>query len=177
MPACSQYLMIANFIMHTLRVHKWWMGFLQGDLNRRHIRCYVKPEKVSTVRAVGLVEQLGRRPQATHQPGSRKLSVAAVDAKEWSSTWAVFESLWGISCSFSLVFPFIFRCWEQNINMNYWWIIRSPILLAVVVLFLPSPFFFYHNSLLFLKHLKCREACLSFEHQRHCQKTVFTLKS
>lgn len=27
-----------------------------------------------------------------------------------------------------------FRCWEQNINMNYWWIIRSPILLAVVVI-------------------------------------------
>ncbi|XP_067333712.1 glucagon receptor isoform X4 [Channa argus] len=23
-------------------------------------------------------------------------------------------------------------CWEQNIDMNYWWIIRSPILLAVV---------------------------------------------
>lgn len=27
------------------------------------------------------------------------------------------------------------RCWGQNINMNYWWIIRSPILLAVVVIF------------------------------------------
>uniref|UniRef100_A0A3B4UQZ3 Glucagon receptor a n=1 Tax=Seriola dumerili TaxID=41447 RepID=A0A3B4UQZ3_SERDU len=25
------------------------------------------------------------------------------------------------------------ECWEQNINMNYWWIIRSPILLAVVI--------------------------------------------
>ncbi|CAJ1075212.1 glucagon receptor [Xyrichtys novacula] len=28
------------------------------------------------------------------------------------------------------------ECWEQNINMNYWWIIRSPILLAVVINFL-----------------------------------------
>ncbi|KAL0993557.1 hypothetical protein UPYG_G00109700 [Umbra pygmaea] len=27
-------------------------------------------------------------------------------------------------------------CWEQNINMHYWWIIRSPILLAVVINFL-----------------------------------------
>ncbi|XP_069559058.1 glucagon receptor isoform X1 [Brachyistius frenatus] len=27
-------------------------------------------------------------------------------------------------------------CWGQNINMNYWWIIRSPILLAVVINFL-----------------------------------------
>ncbi|XP_070998962.1 glucagon receptor-like [Oncorhynchus clarkii lewisi] len=28
------------------------------------------------------------------------------------------------------------ECWEQNINMLYWWIIRSPILLAVVINFL-----------------------------------------
>ncbi|CAG5897872.1 glucagon receptor [Menidia menidia] len=28
------------------------------------------------------------------------------------------------------------ECWEQNINMNYWWIIRAPILLAVVINFL-----------------------------------------
>uniref|UniRef100_A0A1A8MIC9 Glucagon receptor n=2 Tax=Nothobranchius pienaari TaxID=704102 RepID=A0A1A8MIC9_9TELE len=28
------------------------------------------------------------------------------------------------------------ECWEQNINMNYWWIIRAPILVAVVVNFL-----------------------------------------
>ncbi|XP_075889229.1 glucagon receptor [Nelusetta ayraudi] len=28
------------------------------------------------------------------------------------------------------------ECWEQNINMNFWWIIRSPILLAVVINFL-----------------------------------------
>uniref|UniRef100_A0A8C9XQD7 Glucagon receptor a n=1 Tax=Sander lucioperca TaxID=283035 RepID=A0A8C9XQD7_SANLU len=28
------------------------------------------------------------------------------------------------------------ECWEQNINMNYWWIIRSPILVAVVINFL-----------------------------------------
>uniref|UniRef100_A0A8C4DN79 Glucagon receptor n=1 Tax=Dicentrarchus labrax TaxID=13489 RepID=A0A8C4DN79_DICLA len=28
------------------------------------------------------------------------------------------------------------ECWEQNINMNYWWIIRSQILLAVVINFL-----------------------------------------
>uniref|UniRef100_A0AAZ3R6S0 Glucagon receptor n=1 Tax=Oncorhynchus tshawytscha TaxID=74940 RepID=A0AAZ3R6S0_ONCTS len=28
------------------------------------------------------------------------------------------------------------ECWEQNINMQYWWIIRSPILLAVVINFL-----------------------------------------
>uniref|UniRef100_A0A3B3ZZR4 Uncharacterized protein n=1 Tax=Periophthalmus magnuspinnatus TaxID=409849 RepID=A0A3B3ZZR4_9GOBI len=28
------------------------------------------------------------------------------------------------------------ECWGQNINMNYWWIIRSPILLAVVINFL-----------------------------------------
>uniref|UniRef100_A0A3Q3AMI7 Glucagon receptor a n=1 Tax=Kryptolebias marmoratus TaxID=37003 RepID=A0A3Q3AMI7_KRYMA len=27
-------------------------------------------------------------------------------------------------------------CWEQNINMNYWWIIRAPILVAVVINFL-----------------------------------------
>uniref|UniRef100_A0A3Q0RD44 Glucagon receptor a n=1 Tax=Amphilophus citrinellus TaxID=61819 RepID=A0A3Q0RD44_AMPCI len=27
-------------------------------------------------------------------------------------------------------------CWGQNIDMNYWWIIRSPILLAVVINFL-----------------------------------------
>lgn len=36
-----------------------------------------------------------------------------------------------ISSSFSFV---SFRCWQQNINMNFWWIIRSPILLAVVVI-------------------------------------------
>uniref|UniRef100_A0A8C7K2Q6 Glucagon receptor a n=1 Tax=Oncorhynchus kisutch TaxID=8019 RepID=A0A8C7K2Q6_ONCKI len=28
------------------------------------------------------------------------------------------------------------ECWEQNINMQFWWIIRSPILLAVVINFL-----------------------------------------
>ncbi|KAG7505898.1 hypothetical protein JOB18_042354 [Solea senegalensis] len=28
------------------------------------------------------------------------------------------------------------ECWGQNIDMNYWWIIRSPILLAVVINFL-----------------------------------------
>ncbi|XP_071385862.1 glucagon receptor [Centroberyx affinis] len=28
------------------------------------------------------------------------------------------------------------ECWERNINMHYWWIIRSPILLAVVINFL-----------------------------------------
>lgn len=28
------------------------------------------------------------------------------------------------------------ECWGQNLNMNYWWIIRSPILLAVVINFL-----------------------------------------
>ncbi|KAI4822248.1 hypothetical protein KUCAC02_007807 [Chaenocephalus aceratus] len=28
------------------------------------------------------------------------------------------------------------ECWGQNINMHYWWIIRSPILLAVVINFL-----------------------------------------
>ncbi|XP_029015425.1 glucagon receptor isoform X2 [Betta splendens] len=28
------------------------------------------------------------------------------------------------------------ECWSQNVNMNYWWIIRSPILLAVVINFL-----------------------------------------
>ncbi|KAM3864434.1 glucagon receptor [Diretmus argenteus] len=28
------------------------------------------------------------------------------------------------------------KCWELNINMHYWWIIRSPILLAVVINFL-----------------------------------------
>ncbi|XP_019906355.1 glucagon receptor isoform X2 [Esox lucius] len=27
-------------------------------------------------------------------------------------------------------------CWERNINMQYWWIIRSPILIAVVINFL-----------------------------------------
>ncbi|KAM6957134.1 glucagon receptor [Aplochiton taeniatus] len=27
-------------------------------------------------------------------------------------------------------------CWEQNINMQYWWIIRSPILIAVVINFI-----------------------------------------
>ncbi|XP_068193437.1 glucagon receptor isoform X1 [Antennarius striatus] len=28
------------------------------------------------------------------------------------------------------------ECWEQNINMDYWWIIRAPILVAVVINFL-----------------------------------------
>uniref|UniRef100_A0A3Q1FX27 Glucagon receptor a n=1 Tax=Acanthochromis polyacanthus TaxID=80966 RepID=A0A3Q1FX27_9TELE len=28
------------------------------------------------------------------------------------------------------------ECWELNINMNFWWIIRSPILLAVMINFL-----------------------------------------
>lgn len=28
------------------------------------------------------------------------------------------------------------ECWGQNINMNYWWIIRSPILLAVMINFI-----------------------------------------
>ncbi|XP_057716624.1 glucagon receptor isoform X3 [Corythoichthys intestinalis] len=28
------------------------------------------------------------------------------------------------------------ECWGQNINMSYWWIIRSPILVAVVINFL-----------------------------------------
>jgi len=27
----------------------------------------------------------------------------------------------------------LIRCWMQNIHMEYWWIIRSPILLAVLV--------------------------------------------
>ncbi|KAK3532596.1 hypothetical protein QTP86_025354 [Hemibagrus guttatus] len=27
------------------------------------------------------------------------------------------------------------NCWEQNINMGYWWIIRSPILLSVLINF------------------------------------------
>ncbi|XP_013880615.1 glucagon receptor [Austrofundulus limnaeus] len=28
------------------------------------------------------------------------------------------------------------ECWERNINMNYWWIIRAPIFFAVVINFL-----------------------------------------
>lgn len=27
----------------------------------------------------------------------------------------------------------VYRCWERNINMGYWWIIRSPILFAYLV--------------------------------------------
>lgn len=27
----------------------------------------------------------------------------------------------------------MYRCWERNINMGYWWIIRSPILFAYLV--------------------------------------------
>lgn len=36
-------------------------------------------------------------------------------------------------------FSFIlFSCWEQNINMKYWWIIRAPILAAVMVILASS---------------------------------------
>lgn len=38
-----------------------------------------------------------------------------------------FSSLNGL-CNF-----IICRCWERNINMGYWWIIRSPILFAYLV--------------------------------------------
>ncbi|XP_063076888.1 glucagon receptor isoform X2 [Engraulis encrasicolus] len=48
---------------------------------------------------------------------------------------------WGIPLVF--VFPWVIvkylyeneECWEQNINMEYWWIIRSPILLSVLINF------------------------------------------
>lgn len=30
-------------------------------------------------------------------------------------------------------FVSVSRCWERNINMGYWWIIRSPILFAYLV--------------------------------------------
>ncbi|XP_076122592.1 glucagon receptor [Alosa pseudoharengus] len=48
---------------------------------------------------------------------------------------------WGIPLIF--VFPWVIvkylyeneECWEQNINMEYWWIIRSPILLSVLINF------------------------------------------
>lgn len=34
---------------------------------------------------------------------------------------------------FKNVFVLMCRCWERNINMGYWWIIRSPILFAYLV--------------------------------------------
>lgn len=27
----------------------------------------------------------------------------------------------------------VYRCWERNVNMGFWWIIRSPILFAYLV--------------------------------------------
>lgn len=30
----------------------------------------------------------------------------------------------------------VFRCWEINENMAHWWIIRTPILLAILVMYL-----------------------------------------
>lgn len=39
------------------------------------------------------------------------------------------------SCFSFLQCVSVFRCWEQNTDMNIWWIIRAPILLGVVVIF------------------------------------------
>lgn len=65
------------------------------------------------------------------------------------------------SSSVSLVF---FRCWQQNTNMNYWWIIRSPILLAVVVisaaLCVCFSFFFSFSSFCRLAKLASWLLCL-----------------
>lgn len=70
-------------------------------------------------------------------------------AKQWDEMhyeWTLSMSMWDVSCKANIsisswyilqCFSF-FRCWGQNINMNYWWIIRSPILLAVVVISFPS---------------------------------------
>ncbi|XP_076866200.1 glucagon receptor isoform X1 [Brachyhypopomus gauderio] len=49
---------------------------------------------------------------------------------------------WGAPLAFVLpwtIMKYLYEneeCWEQNLNMKYWWIIRSPILLAVLINFL-----------------------------------------
>ncbi|XP_063759003.1 glucagon receptor isoform X2 [Eleginops maclovinus] len=55
------------------------------------------------------------------------------------------------------------ECWGQNINMNYWWIIRSPILLAVVINFL----IFIHIIKILVSKLRA--------HQMRLAKSTLTL--
>lgn len=145
-------------------------GILRGHLNRRHICCYVKPEKVWTVRCV-----LQDR---------------------WNS-WAIsLKPL--ISQGAESFFCRCSRCKTAKLNMSHVWKPVRYFLLFLIALSFPFQmlaakhkhellvdhpfshiagscgtfpsfllfFFFYHNSLLFLKHLKCREACLLFEHAK-----------
>uniref|UniRef100_A0AAR2IYD9 G-protein coupled receptors family 2 profile 2 domain-containing protein n=1 Tax=Pygocentrus nattereri TaxID=42514 RepID=A0AAR2IYD9_PYGNA len=62
------------------------------------------------------------------------------------------------------------ECWEQNINMEYWWIIRSPILLAVLINF----FIFIHIIKILVSKLRAHQMRYS-DYKFRLAKSTLTL--
>ncbi|XP_030646040.1 glucagon receptor [Chanos chanos] len=62
------------------------------------------------------------------------------------------------------------ECWEQNINMEYWWIIRSPILLAVLINF----FIFIHLIKILVSKLRAHQMRYS-DYKFRLAKSTLTL--
>uniref|UniRef100_A0A8C1E0V2 Glucagon receptor a n=1 Tax=Cyprinus carpio carpio TaxID=630221 RepID=A0A8C1E0V2_CYPCA len=62
------------------------------------------------------------------------------------------------------------ECWVQNINMEYWWIIRSPILLAVLINF----FIFIHIIKILVSKLRAHQMRYS-DYKFRLAKSTLTL--
>ncbi|XP_056310150.1 glucagon receptor [Danio aesculapii] len=62
------------------------------------------------------------------------------------------------------------ECWEQNNNMEYWWIIRSPILLAVLINF----FIFIHIIKILVSKLRAHQMRYS-DYKFRLAKSTLTL--
>ncbi|XP_016146330.1 glucagon receptor-like isoform X1 [Sinocyclocheilus grahami] len=62
------------------------------------------------------------------------------------------------------------ECWVQNINMEYWWIIRSPILLAVLINF----FIFIHIIKILVSKLRAHQMGYS-DYKFRLAKSTLTL--
>ncbi|XP_028841976.1 glucagon receptor isoform X2 [Denticeps clupeoides] len=83
---------------------------------------------------------------------------------------------WGAPLIF--VFPWVIvkylyeneECWEQNINLKYWWIIRSPILLAVLINF----FIFLHIVKILVSKLRAHQMRYS-DYKFRLAKSTLTL--
>lgn len=73
---------------------------------------------------MGVQDRLARSTELGQSVAERQIE--AVSDRLGDPSWLFFID----SCRLSS----IFRCWELNTSMNIWWIVRSLILLAVVVI-------------------------------------------
>uniref|UniRef100_A0A8C1IDS7 Glucagon receptor a n=1 Tax=Cyprinus carpio TaxID=7962 RepID=A0A8C1IDS7_CYPCA len=91
--------------------------------------------------------------------------------------FAIYQCIgWGAPLTFVLpwvIVKYLYEneeCWVQNINMEYWWIIRSPILLAVLINF----FIFIHIIKILVSKLRAHQMRYS-DYKLRLAKSTLTL--